>query len=141
MTQASPTRQRTSSKYLPGTHPGFLFLWAAMVAVDGWLSLAHVERLQRLLPDFLSWDKAEHALMYMGLTLVAGLGAQSTKSWILLALAGEFLGILLEFLQSLTGYRTLDIHDVAANSVGVALGLFGGWIWRRTQARVQLRSS
>jgi VanZ family protein len=103
-------------------------------ALDSYLSLAHVERYQRLLPDFLSWDKAEHALMYFGLSMLAAFGAATTRSWLMLLVVSELLGILFEFLQSLTGYRSFDVQDMLANSVGVSAGLVVGWMWRRWRA-------
>jgi VanZ family protein len=32
------------------------------------------------------------------------------------------MGVALEFLQGMTGYRTFDVFDMLANAVGVALG-------------------
>ncbi|MCZ6541352.1 MAG: VanZ family protein, partial [Nitrospinae bacterium] len=69
-----------------------------------------------------SWmDKVLHVLLYAVLMLwFAQLHPQSRYGW----LAGGFvmLGILLEVLQSYTGYRSGDYWDVAANSFGTALG-------------------
>jgi len=39
-----------------------------------------------------------------------------------IALAFIALGVALEFLQRETGYRSFDVADMAANSVGVLLG-------------------
>lgn len=39
-----------------------------------------------------------------------------------LALAFVAMGLALEFLQGMTGYRTFDPHDALANALGVALG-------------------
>ena len=39
-----------------------------------------------------------------------------------IALAFAVMGIVLEWLQGLTGYRTMDAWDAVANACGVALG-------------------
>ena len=38
------------------------------------------------------------------------------------ALAFVAMGIGLEFLQGMTGYRSFDVMDMLANTIGVALG-------------------
>ena len=71
--------------------------------------------------DFPWMDKGLHAMAYGVLMLwFTQLHPQSRYGW----LAGGFvmLGILLEVLQSYTGYRSGDYWDVAANSCGTALG-------------------
>ena len=65
-------------------------------------------------------DKLLHVVAYGVLMLwFAQLHPRSRYGW----LAGGFvmLGILLEVLQSYTGYRSGDYGDVAANSLGTAL--------------------
>lgn len=39
-----------------------------------------------------------------------------------LAIALMALGVALEFVQGLTGYRSQDVYDMLANSIGVMLG-------------------
>lgn len=67
-------------------------------------------------------DKIGHVLAYATLMmwfsqLYAGLPRR-----LLLALAFVALGIALEFVQRETGYRTFEIADMVADSVGVAVG-------------------
>jgi len=42
------------------------------------------------------------------------------------ALAFVAMGIALEFLQGMTGYRSFDAMDMIANTVGVAIGWLVG---------------
>ena len=45
------------------------------------------------------------------------------------AVAFITMGVALEFLQGMTGYRTFDVFDMLANAVGVALGwLIGKYV-------------
>ena len=68
-------------------------------------------------------DKWQHVVAYF---VAMGWFSQliSRKKLLLKAALAIFaLGVALEFLQSLTGYRSLDRFDVLANSAGVLLGL------------------
>ncbi len=66
------------------------------------------------------FDKWVHLIIYGWLALwFAPLSKH--KNFLLLALI--FMGIGIEFLQSLTSYRTGDILDIAANSLGAFLGM------------------
>lgn len=66
-------------------------------------------------------DKIYHVLAYGALMGWWGM-VQPTRrgAW---AMGLLILGLLLEGLQSLTGYRTLDRWDAAANTIGVLLAL------------------
>jgi VanZ family protein len=66
------------------------------------------------------WDKANHALAF-GVLAVLGLVAYPEHK---AAMLGGLLayGGLIELLQGLTGYRTAEWLDWAADAVGLALG-------------------
>lgn len=79
-----------------------------------------------LLPDTSSlpttgWDKSNHLLAYLTLSL---LGMRAYPAQTGRVLLGLFLyGGLIEVLQSFTPYRMADYADMLANS----LGLLAGW--------------
>ena len=90
-----------------------------LVGVVIYLSLARLE-FDVLPPQ--GGDKVGHVLAYatlafwfMQVYIVSG-----TRMRIAMALVA--LGIVLEILQGFTGYRTYDYADMAANTIGVALG-------------------
>ncbi|MEW6613740.1 MAG: VanZ family protein [Pseudomonadota bacterium] len=105
-------------------------LWKAL----GWLLLAAIVYFSLtadpLLPDTeLPVDKLEHfgaylLLMLLFTQLYPHPGAQRL-------LGGAFigLGVLLEFLQGLTGYRLFDYADMLANGLGVLTGWLLGRSW------------
>ena len=72
--------------------------------------------------SFSNADKLEHGIAYGSLALWFCQIYLSTRSrvFVLAALIG--LGIGLEFVQGWTGYRTFDVRDMVANSIGVMLG-------------------
>lgn len=41
------------------------------------------------------------------------------------------MGVALEYLQGMTGYRTFDVFDMVANGIGVALGWGAAAVLRR----------
>ncbi len=73
-------------------------------------------------PPGLHGDKVEHFIAYGSLTYWWGmLYPQRTQRW-LTCLLFVLMGIGLEFAQRATGYRVLDVFDMAANTVGALLG-------------------
>jgi VanZ family protein len=73
-------------------------------------------------PPGLHGDKVEHFIAYGSLTYWWGmLYPQRTQRW-LTCLLFILMGIGLEFAQRATGYRVLDVFDMAANTVGALLG-------------------
>ncbi len=67
-------------------------------------------------------DKVMHASSYFVLMVwFGGLYPRSKHLRIAVALLG--LGVALDLLQGLTATRSLDIFDIAANTVGLVLGL------------------
>ena len=67
-------------------------------------------------------DKIEHAAAYAGLMAwFGGMFRRGSQLWVCLALV--VLGGGLELLQGLTPTRTPDVLDLAADTVGVLIGL------------------
>lgn len=73
-------------------------------------------------------DKWSHFLAYGGLMFWFGLLFSKPIGRLRIALGLIAMGVALEFLQRETGYRSFDVLDMAANSVGVLLG----WVLVRT---------
>lgn len=71
-------------------------------------------------PSLLGWDKAQHFIAYAVLTFWFCLSYSRHWRWPAFFIG---LGTVLEALQGLTGLRTADAFDLAANSIGVAIGL------------------
>jgi glycopeptide antibiotics resistance protein len=72
-----------------------------------------------------------------------GMLASSARARLGWASAFAALGVALEYAQGLTGYRTFDVVDMAANTAGVALGWLAAvtpagrllaWVERRISA-------
>lgn len=76
--------------------------------------------LTHLPPGF---DKYEHIAAYGSLSFYFGQLISRFKLHLRYALALFGMGALLEVLQGLTSYRSPDWYDLAANSIGVLLGL------------------
>lgn len=88
-----------------------------LVAAICWLSLTpHPPQP----PGLLGWDKGQHCLAYAALMLWFRQTFQRHWLWPLFLIA---LGIILEFLQGLSGFRSLDLFDMTANGLGVLMGL------------------
>jgi len=89
----------------------------AMVAVVVWLSLTpHPPQP----PSFLGWDKAQHFAAYGGLMVWYGMSFARHWRWPVFLVG---LGVGLEFLQGLGGFRSFDPMDMVANTLGVGAGL------------------
>jgi VanZ family protein len=91
-------------------------------------------------------DKLAHFLAYGSLSLWFGMIFTGTSRQFGITVAIVALGVVLEFLQGLTGYRTFSIADMIANALGAALGwglaqtpLKNGLVWieRRIDALAQ----
>ena len=68
------------------------------------------------------WDKAQHAIAFAALAVLAVLAyPEGLKRRIALLLIGQ--GVLIEVLQYFGGYRYGDWQDALADGVGVLLGL------------------
>lgn len=97
-------------------------LWLAI----GWLGVVIVVYLSLApsLPeiDLEEGDKLEHLAAYVALMLWFAQARTSRAERLTTALALVVLGVLLEFAQGLTDYRTLSLWDMVANTAGVAIG-------------------
>lgn len=69
------------------------------------------------------FDKYEHILAYASLSGYFGQLLSRFRTHLRYALALFCMGALLEVLQGLTWYRSPDYYDLAANGIGVLLGL------------------
>ncbi|BBI98897.1 hypothetical protein FGKAn22_05900 [Ferrigenium kumadai] len=103
--------------------------WLAL----GWLWVAALVYVS-LTPNppdavrFLNADKLEHALAYCLLMLwFSQVYVRRTQRLFTAALMIA-MGIAMEFLQGMTGFRSFQYADMVANSIGVLLG----WAWART---------
>lgn len=67
-------------------------------------------------------DKWSHLLAYGGLMFWFGGLFPGVIRQLQIALAFIAMGVALEFLQRETGYRSFDLADMVANSIGVLLG-------------------
>jgi VanZ family protein len=68
-------------------------------------------------------DKLEHAAAYLTLTFWFGqIYARNRVRWAI-GLGFIILGIGMEYLQRMTGYRTFEYGDMAADTVGVLCAL------------------
>lgn len=67
-------------------------------------------------------DKIGHFLAYGSLMFWFGLLYPSTRRQLVAAIAFCAMGIGVEFLQGMTNYRSFEVADMVANSVGVAIG-------------------
>ncbi|SMF94794.1 hypothetical protein SAMN02949497_2129 [Methylomagnum ishizawai] len=97
-------------------------LWQAMawgmVLAVAWLSLIpHPPQP----PALLGWDKAQHLLAYASLMFWFRQVFAGRGRWPVFLLV---LGITLECLQGLGGFRTFDPADMVANTAGVGAGLW-----------------
>jgi VanZ family protein len=94
-----------------------------------WFSMAYallaIVAIASLLPapDIGTSDKLLHLLTYAFLSVVFSTLVRLNLSLLKVVPGLILFGIVLEFLQGLTGYRTMDVNDMLANSVGVFLGL------------------
>ncbi len=100
------------------------------VAVVVYMSLAPAPPTDVL--PFPQVDKAVHFSAYAFLMLWFGQIYHERPVALFIASGLVMLGILLEFLQGQSGYRTFEYTDITANTIGVASGFciartrFGG---------------
>ena len=87
-----------------------------MLAIVGVLSLIPA-------PDIGVSDKSMHFVTYFSLSAGFSLLVRLNRNLIFIAFGLISYGILLEFLQGMTGYRFMETYDMLANSAGVVCGL------------------
>lgn len=89
-----------------------------MLALVGVLSLLPAPEI-----DIEGSDKIMHLATYFILSAAFSTLVRHHKSILFIAIGLTGYGILLEFLQGLTGYRYMEVNDVLANTAGVLCGL------------------
>ena len=102
--------------------------WLCFVALNA-LALSPAPYIPPL-EIFNWWDKAQHAIAFAALAVLAVLAyPESSKRRIAFLLIGQ--GVLIEVLQYFSGYRYGDWQDALADGVGVLLGLgLVAWLMR-----------
>jgi len=84
----------------------------------------------------LLWDKAEHALAFLGMTLWF-CGLYPASKWRKVAIAFVLLGIGIELAQgAFTTTRAEDVRDAVADTVGVLVALLLAWLGLKDWARM-----
>jgi VanZ family protein len=97
-----------------------ILFWICFIGLNA-LALSPAPYLPPL--DVLNWwDKAQHAIGFGTLAVLAVL-AYPDVSKLRIGLLLVALGVLIEVLQHLGGYRFGDWQDAVADGVGVLLGL------------------
>ena len=98
--------------------PIWLSLGILMIAVVWVLSLIpHPPQI-----GFENEDKFAHIIAYGALMLWWSQIVIGLRERVILAACLIAMGILIEFVQGWTGWRTFDTHDMIANAAGVGLG-------------------
>jgi VanZ family protein len=109
--------------------------WVCFVVINA-LALSPAPYLPPL-EIFSWWDKAQHAIAFGTLTVLAVLAYPGVSrfriGFLLLA-----LGVLIEVLQYFSGYRFGDWQDAVADGVGVLVGLISAVLLMRFDGFVQL---
>lgn len=67
-------------------------------------------------------DKMEHFLAYGTLMLWWAQISGRTRDRFIMAIAFVVMGVVIEFVQDFTAWRTYEVNDMIANSIGVAIG-------------------
>lgn len=96
--------------------------WLCFFALNG-LALSPAPYIPPI-EIFSWWDKAQHAIGFGTLTVLAVL-AYPDVSKLRIGLMLVALGVLIEVLQYFSGYRFGDWQDAVADGVGVLGGLVG----------------
>lgn len=68
------------------------------------------------------WDKAAHALAYIGFTSIAALCTLDKKQYMHYLIGFFVFGVTIEIAQGMTDYRTFSFLDMLANSSGILIG-------------------
>jgi VanZ family protein len=109
--------------------------WVCFVVINA-LALSPAPYLPPL-EIFSWWDKAQHAIAFGTLTVLAVLAYPGVSKFRIgfLMLA---LGVLIEVLQYFSGYRNGDWQDAVADGVGVLVGLGSAMLLMRFDGLVHL---
>jgi len=98
-----------------------LLMFWYVLAFIGLLALTVVSLIP--VPDLGGSDKVGHFIAYAMLSAFFSLLVDQRKSLWRILFGLIIYGLLLEFLQGLTSYRSGDLADAVANSLGVMTGL------------------
>ena len=99
----------------------------AMVAAVAWLSLTPSPPKV----DFQESDKVGHFIAYGSLMFWFSQLYLKTRTRAFYGAGFIAMGITLEFIQGALGYRTYEVYDMYANTLGVLLGWAGALVVRR----------
>ena len=99
----------------------------AAALAGGWLYAAAIVWLSLTpepvpVPEFAFGDKLQHFLAYALLMFWFSVLYRGRSARLACGAGCIALGIALEFAQGATGYRSLELGDMAANALGVAAG-------------------
>ena len=98
------------------------------IALAGWIVAICAGSLWPLSgPVVPAGDKVQHLLGYAGLAFLA---AQAFRPRPAIWLFASSIGILLEFAQALTPWRSFEVADMLANAFGALLGLLAALLWQ-----------
>jgi VanZ family protein len=67
-------------------------------------------------------DKVAHFTAYGSMAFWFAMLFEGRARQLAIAIAFAAMGVAIEFLQSMTDYRTFDVADMIANGIGAALG-------------------
>ena len=67
-------------------------------------------------------DKLAHFVAYGSMVFWFAMLFEGRARQAAIAIAFAAMGVAIEFLQGMTGYRTFDVADMIANGIGAALG-------------------
>ncbi len=121
MPEVPPPREAARLQLLPF----WIGIGLLMVGLDIYLSLIPIPPIKAM--DFAFSDKVGHLFVYGVMAFWFGQIAGRRPVSLLIAFLLALLGVVLEFLQGATGYRTFQLSDMAANTVGAAAGLLLSW--------------
>lgn len=104
----------------------------AFAVVVAWFAFRPAMEVEGGLP----WDKANHAVAFLILTILTGLGWPRLPTAFLFALM-MVAGVMMEVVQGLPAIgRDADVMDVVADGVGTLIGLAALWVLSRRSARL-----
>jgi VanZ family protein len=106
-------------------YPVWIGLGCLLVGLVVYFSLAPLPEVKGM--EFPFADKVGHFFAYGFLTLWFGQVFKRKSGSLLIACGLAALGVVLEFLQATTGYRTFEVSDMAANTAGATVGLLLSW--------------
>ena len=76
-------------------------------------------------------DKLAHFIAYGSMTFWFAMLCRGRLRQVGIALGFAAMGVAIEFLQRMTGYRTFEVADMAANAIGAGMG----WTLAQTPLR------